>query len=44
MLAVLGTVPGLLLGWRAARLIGPWRPPYEPPYPPAVPVDRSRPG
>ncbi|MGC5383030.1 hypothetical protein ACPXCJ_00900 [Micromonospora chalcea] len=44
VLAVLGTVPGLLLGWRAARLIGPWRPPYEPPYPPAVPVDRPRPG
>ncbi|WP_146074922.1 hypothetical protein [Micromonospora chalcea] len=43
-LAGLATVPGLLLGWRAARLIGPWRPPYEPPYPPAVPVDRSRPG
>ncbi|MBQ1055535.1 hypothetical protein KBX35_12145 [Micromonospora sp. C32] len=44
VLAALGTVPGLLLGWRAARLVEPWRPPYEPPYPPAVPVDRSRPG
>ncbi|MBU8858890.1 MULTISPECIES: hypothetical protein [unclassified Micromonospora] len=39
-LAVLGTVPGLLLGWRAARLIEPWRPPVEPPYPPSVAVDR----
>ncbi|MBQ1055534.1 hypothetical protein KBX35_12140 [Micromonospora sp. C32] len=33
-LAGLATVPGLLLGWRAARLVEPWRPPY----PPAVDV------
>ena len=43
-LAGLATVPGLLLGWRAARLVEPWRPPFDPPYPPAVPVDRPRPG
>ncbi|MEV6515260.1 hypothetical protein AB0M37_05670 [Micromonospora chalcea] len=37
-LAGLATVPGLLLGWRAARLIGPWRPPVDPPYPPYPPT------
>ncbi|MEU4790258.1 hypothetical protein AB0F95_11175 [Micromonospora tulbaghiae] len=44
LLAGLATVPGLLLGWRAARLIGSWRPPVDPPYPPPVAVDRFRPG
>ncbi|MCW3815366.1 hypothetical protein ONA91_12965 [Micromonospora sp. DR5-3] len=36
-LAGLAAVPGLLLGWRAARLVGSFEPLADPPYPPAVP-------
>ncbi|ATO15006.1 hypothetical protein CO540_15205 [Micromonospora sp. WMMA2032] len=36
-LAALALVPGLLLGWRAARLVAPWRPPVAPPWPPLPP-------
>ncbi|WBB72813.1 hypothetical protein O7602_24420 [Micromonospora sp. WMMD1128] len=50
-LAGLAVVPGLLLGWRAARLVEPWRPPVAPPwpppylpYPPDPPYPRSAPG
>ncbi|MFE9688829.1 hypothetical protein [Micromonospora sp. NPDC005806] len=38
-LAGLATVPGLLLGWRAARLVGSFVPPADPPCPPPVPVE-----
>ncbi|MGC4893222.1 hypothetical protein [Micromonospora sp. DT31] len=38
VLALLGAVPGLLLGWRAARVIGPPPSPRDPPYPSRAPV------
>ncbi|MEU4639032.1 hypothetical protein [Micromonospora sp. NPDC023814] len=40
LLAAVATVPGLLLGWRAARLVGASAEPVDPPWPtprPAVP-------
>lgn len=42
-LAGLATVPGLMLGWWAARLVGPSAPIAEPPYPPAPTPDPSYP-
>lgn len=38
-LAGLATVPGLVLGWRAARLVGPVGPLLDPSYPPLPPVE-----
>ncbi|SCL19117.1 hypothetical protein GA0070624_1685 [Micromonospora rhizosphaerae] len=37
-LAALATVPGLMLGWRAARLVGPSAPTPDPPYPPGLAI------
>ncbi|MFU8870652.1 hypothetical protein [Micromonospora sp. SL4-19] len=43
-LAGLAAVPGLLLGWRAARLVGNFEPPADPPYPPPVEPPAAAPG